>query len=141
MARWKGQPAKWYERLTGRVFTDGERNVYLGQLEISHITNAENLEDAKLKFKVGASKFSNVHHGKSIYDSEQTTGDRAAIRRTAAGIISQLSDEGVEFLLTIAGIEPSTLGPTTRKMQLQQKIIGNRLTSAPRYDKLDICGN
>jgi hypothetical protein len=141
LARWKGQPAKWYERLTGRVYTDGQRNVYQGQLEISYICNAENLEDAKLKFNVGASKFSNVHKGKSIYDAELTTGDRTAIRRTAGGIIGQLSDEGVTFLLTIAGIVPSSIGPTSRRMQLQQKIVGNRLTSAPRHGKLDICGN
>ena len=140
LASWKKGAFEWWEKLTPIVYTNGVRNVYRGQLDVSYIAEAESLADAKIKLEVGASEFRNVNRGRGIQAEGLTSGDQTAIRRTASKLVGQLSDEAVEFLVVSGGLVPCNT-PAARRFQLMTRILNGRLTSAPRHDKLEICGN
>lgn len=127
LGKWqKDTIAYWFEYATaGRLVLCDSPNVGVYRSHVDPIFEVEagSLAEAKVKFNVGAAEFRYVHKGKCLYDAGLTEGDRNAIRRTTEGILGILSNEAIEFLLTVSGVIPSDT-PDGRRAQMISRIAG-----------------
>lgn len=124
LASWLENEQEWWWQMQGNLWrSESGRTAYKHALKLKHVVEAESLDDAKIKFAVGAFRYHYVNKGKCVFDAGLTEGDHTAIRRTAAMILRQLSDEAIEFLLVTGGVTPANTADA-RLQQLRSKIIG-----------------
>jgi hypothetical protein len=124
LACWHENEREWWAQEQGNVYrSETGRRVYKGALKVESIQHASSFDDAKTKWALGTTKFSYLNKGKCIFDKGLTAGDHTAIRRCSGMILRQLSDEAIEFLLTVGGVTPAN-SPDARIQQLRSKIIG-----------------